>query len=86
MWFVHLEVVRCFQKELGPNEDKLQHMRHQLCLPEDEDMKNQPVVIVVHYVDHYFVMVSDYEGDAMYVFRRHTSPDLAGVHMQDDED
>jgi hypothetical protein len=86
MWFIHLEAVRCFQTEDGPGEEELRHLRQQLCLPEDEDMKDQPVVLVVHFVDHYFVVVADYEGDVMYVFGRHVGQDLAGVYVQDDED
>jgi hypothetical protein len=86
MWFVHLEGVHCFQTEKGPNEEELRHLRQQLCIPANENIEDRPVVVVVHFVDHYFVAVGDYEADVMYVFGRHTNADLAGVYVQDDED
>jgi hypothetical protein len=85
MWYLHLEAARCFRLEVGPTEEELQHFRVQLCLPTDE-VPIRPVVIVVHAFDHYFVVVLDYEGDAMYVFGRHVREDLAGVGLQDDAD
>jgi hypothetical protein len=86
MWFVYLEGVRCLQSEEGPNQEELQHLRQQLSLPNKEDTEIYPVVLVVHFVDHYFVVLADYEGDVMYVFGRHIDEDLAGVCLQDEED
>jgi hypothetical protein len=85
MWFLHLEGVRSFQMQQGPDEDELRHLRQQLCIPE-ENVEDRPVVLVVHFVDHYFVVVGDYESGVMYVFGRHVSADLAGVSVQDDKD
>ena len=44
------------------------------------------MIFIVHCVDHYFVVVVDYEEDAMYVFGCHTTADQVGVYLQDDED
>jgi len=38
------------------------------------------------FVDHYFVVVVDYEEDLMFTFERHTTSDWAGVYSHDEED
>ena len=86
MWFVHVEVARRFQLENDPEEGELEHMRGQLCLPTDGVIKIQPVVVVVHHIDHYFVVVADHTENAMYVFGRHVGEHLAGVYLQDEDD
>ena len=86
MWFLNLEAVRSFQSEEGPEEDELSYLRQQLCLPRDEDIHLRPVVLVVYFASHYFVVVVDYEEDVMYVFGRHVAQELAGVYLQDEED
>ena len=86
MWFVHVEVARRFQLEDDPEEGELEHMRGQLCLPTDGVIKIQPVVVVVHHIDHYFVVVADHTENAMYVFGRHVGEHLAGVYLQDEDD
>ena len=41
------------------------------------------MVVVVHHIDHYFVVVADHTENAMYVFGRHVREHLAGVYLQD---
>jgi hypothetical protein len=86
MWFLHLEGIWCFQTKNGLTKGELQELQKQLCLPMDEDIEFHPVVLVVFFVNHYFVVVVDYVGDAMYVFGRHTAEHLAGVNVQGEED
>ena len=86
MWFLHLEAVKTFSTEEGPEQAELVHLREQLCLPAAEDIDLRPVVFVVVFVDHYFVVVIDYEEDVMYVFGRHINPALAGVYPHNEED
>jgi hypothetical protein len=86
MWFVHVEGARRFQLENEPEEEELEHMRRQLCLPTDRVIKVQQVVVVVHHIDHYFVVVTDHTENVMYVFGRHVGEDLAGVYIQDEDD
>jgi len=86
MWFVHLEGVRRLQSKEGLDPEELQHLQQQLSLPTEEGIEIYPVVLVVHFVNHYFVVVADYEGEVMYVFGRHTNQELAGVYVQEEED
>ncbi len=86
MWFVHLEAVRAFCTEEGPEEVELQYLRRQVCLPMDEEVPVRPVVFIRFFVDHYFVVVVDYEENLMFTFGRHTNTDLAGVYPHDEED
>ena len=72
--------------ENEPEEEELEHMRRQLCLPTDRVIKVQQVVVVVHHIDHYFVVVTDHTENVMYVFGRHVGEDLAGVYIQDEDD
>ena len=86
MWFVHLEAVRPFCVEEGPEEAELQHLRRQLCLPMDEEMLVRPVLFIRFFINHYFVVVVDYEEDLMFTFGRHINTDQAGVYDHDAED
>jgi hypothetical protein len=40
-----------------------------------------PVIFVVYFASHYFVVVMDYEEDVMYVVGKHTTQELAGVYL-----
>jgi len=86
MWFVHLEAVRAFCMEQGPEEAELKELRRQLCLPKDEEVPVRPVLFIRFFVNHYFVVVVDYEEDMMFTFGRHINPDLAGVYTHNEED
>ena len=86
MWFLHLEGVRSLQSISGPEANELRHLRGQLGLTNEEDVNVRPVIFIVHHVDHYFVVVADYEEDVMYVYGRHVTLELAGVYSQDEED
>ena len=44
------------------------------------------MAVILHFVNHYFVVVLDYTGDAVYVYSRHTTEELAGVHIMKEED
>ena len=86
MWFLHLEGVHCLQSISGPEARELQHLQQQLGLTNEEVINVQPMIFIVHYVDHYFVVVAHYEEDVVYVFGRHIAAELAGVYSQDEED
>jgi hypothetical protein len=75
--------VHCLHLISGPKARELQHLWQQLGLTNEEVIDVWPIV---HYVDHYFVVVADYEENVMYVFGQHIALELAGVYLQDKED
>ena len=44
------------------------------------------MAVILFFVNHYFVVVLDYAGDAVYVYGRHITEELAGVHIVKEED
>jgi hypothetical protein len=86
MWFLHLEGVHCLQLISDPEARELWHLRQQLGLSNEEVIDVRPVIFIVHYVDHYFVVVADYEEDVMYVFGQYLALELPGVYLQDEKD
>jgi len=51
----------------------------------DEEVPVRPVLFIRFFVNHYFVVVVDYEEDMMFTFGRHINPDLAGVYTHNEE-
>ena len=85
MWFLHLEGAHVLSTPQGPVDGVLRYLRQQLCLPK-EHIDLCLVAVILFFVNHYFVAVLDYAGDAVYVYNRHTAKELAGVHIVEEED
>jgi hypothetical protein len=85
MWFLHLEGARTLSTPQGPIDGELRYLRQELCLPKGH-IDLRPVAVILFFVNHYFVAVLDYAGDAVYVYGRHIAEELAGVHIVQEED
>ena len=85
MWFLHLEGACTLSTPEGPVDGELQYLQQQLCLSK-EHIDLHPVAVILFFVNHYFAVVFDYAGDAVYVYGRHTTEELAGVCIVKEED
>lgn len=83
MWFLSLEAIRCFSTMQGPDDEELEHLRRELCLPVG-DMVQRPIVFVKWFTDHYFTVVMDYDKNVAYVFGRRITKDDSGVSVVKD--
>jgi hypothetical protein len=83
MWFLPLDYMHCCQSDEGPSIGQITGLRRLLSMPpREEDLPMRPVAMVMHSINHYFVVVFDYKDGRLFTFgRTSTKMSVRNTHL-----